>query len=72
MLKHDMGVGLYVPPKVLVHEIKGGGTKIVYQLPTSWLGDDVSEVMRGHMQVVETKLEELFTSVLTQEGVSKF
>ena len=43
----------------------------VYQLPTSWLGDDISQTMRENMQVVETKLEELCTSVLAQENAPK-
>ena len=72
MLKHDMSVGLYVPPKVLVQEIPSGGTKIVYEVPTSWFAEEGSELLKEHMQVVETKLEQLFTSILTPISVSKY
>ncbi|KIP11357.1 hypothetical protein PHLGIDRAFT_99994 [Phlebiopsis gigantea 11061_1 CR5-6] len=72
MLKRDMSVGLYVPPKVLVQEIVGGGTKIVYELPTSWFAEQGSDMVREHAQVVETKLEQLFIRILTPLNVSKY
>lgn len=65
MLKVDLDIGLFVPPRALVQEIQGGGTRIVYQLPTSWLGDPAPEGLREVMQVVETKMEVLFSKVLS-------
>ena len=64
MLKLDMGIGLFVPPRALVQGIKGGGTKITYQLPTSWLGDPAPEELKELMQLAESKMEVFFTGVL--------
>lgn len=64
MLKVDLDVGLFVPPRALVQEIQGGGTRIVYQLPTSWLGDPAPEGLKEAMQAVETKMDALFKKVL--------
>lgn len=65
MLKHDISVGLYVPAKVLVQEVRGGGTKIVYQAAMTWLGDDIPEVLKKPLQAVDTRVEELLTRVLS-------
>lgn len=64
MIKHDLSIGLYVPAKVLVQEIKGGGTRIVYQAAMTWLGDDVPEVLKKPLQAVDMRVEELLTRVL--------
>lgn len=66
ILKHDMSIGLYVPPKVVVQAIPGGGTKIIYQAPTSWLGDDAPEVLKKPLQAVDSKMEEVLTRILSE------
>ena len=67
MLKHDMSIGLYVPPRILVQEIKGGlGTKIVYQAPSTFMGDVPPEVLQEALEVVDRKMEELLTRILTE------
>lgn len=66
MLKYDMSIGLYVPPKILVQEIKDGvGTKIVYQSPTTFMGDAPPDVLQTALEVVDVKMEELLTRILS-------
>ena len=64
MLKVDLDIGLSVPPRALVQEIEGGGTRVVYQLPTSWLGDPAPEGLKELLQIAETKMEVFFHKVL--------
>ena len=66
VLKHDMSmIGLYMPPRILVQEIKGGvGTKVAYQSPTTFLGDVQPDVVQAALEDVDVKMEELLTRVL--------
>ena len=65
ILKHDMSVGLYIPPKILVQEIKGGGTRILYQAPTSWVGPDAPDALKQALKGVDAMMEKLMTRMLS-------
>ena len=65
MLKQNMEVGLYLPPKFLVQEdLKTGGPRVLYNPPTAWLGEGVSDELMAVLELAETKLEEFFRRVL--------
>lgn len=67
-LRYDMSAGLYVPPKVLVQEIEDGGTRILYDLPSSIVarGAAVGEV-KAALQDLDGKLERMITRVLSAD-----
>jgi len=62
MVRHKIGVGLYVPLRVLISEDAGGVTHLEYDLPSSLLGQfdapEVNEV--AHM--LDQKLNALISS----------
>jgi uncharacterized protein (DUF302 family) len=64
MLKHDMAVGLNIPPRVLVQEMEGGGTRVQYDLPSSWFTENPSPELRSAMEDLDRKLEAMLRKVL--------
>lgn len=65
MMKLNMDAGLYLPPKFFVQEVRGGGTRVLYNPPTAWLGEGVSDELRAVLELAEGLLEEFFRKVLT-------
>ena len=67
ILKHDMSAGLDVPPKFLVQETENGGTRIIYDLPSSVMaaGAPRNAEMKVALEDLDKKLEALVNKVLT-------
>jgi uncharacterized protein (DUF302 family) len=62
MLEQNLGVGLYVPLRLFVYEDKDGKTHIVYDKPSSLLGQFQNEKISAVAQMLDRKLEELATT----------
>jgi uncharacterized protein (DUF302 family) len=67
ILKHDMSAGLDVPPKLLVQEMDNGGTRILYDLPSSVMpaGGPPSAEMKAALESLDSKFELMLNRVLT-------
>ena len=65
MLKHDMGVGLNIPPRVLVQATVEGGSRVQYDLPSSWYTDNSSQELKTAMEGLDRKLEAMLRRVLS-------
>lgn len=60
MLKHNINAGLFVPVEVLVKEIQGGGTEIIYNLPSGLIaGLNRDEKLVEAAEALDRKLEVL-------------
>lgn len=65
MLRHDPDAALYIPPKILIQETGAGGTRIVYDLPSSVVGQGIrSAELASALAELDTKLELLVKRVL--------
>jgi uncharacterized protein (DUF302 family) len=68
MMKHDLGVGLNVPVRVLIHEPPGGGTQVDYDLPSSLMRRlDNAEVTAAALKL-DAKLAALVERVLGEQA----
>lgn len=67
ILQNDMTAGLHIPPKLLVQETENGGTRIVYDLPSSVMGagGPCNAEMKAALEDLDRKLELLVNKVLT-------
>ncbi|KAI0672147.1 hypothetical protein C8Q78DRAFT_729407 [Trametes maxima] len=75
MLRHDLTVGLHVPPKLLVLEnADQRGTKVVYDDPAALIpvpsrgiaaGEDVNAELRATAEKLSAKVEELVKAITT-------
>ncbi|KAI0090554.1 hypothetical protein BDY19DRAFT_935805 [Irpex rosettiformis] len=67
VLKNDMTAGLDIPPKLLVQETDNGGTRIIYDLPSSIMaaGAPRNAEMEAALDKLDKKFELLVNKVLT-------
>ncbi|MEH2169611.1 MAG: DUF302 domain-containing protein [Nostoc sp.] len=63
MLEQNLGVGLYVPLRMLVYENQQGKTQISYEKPSSLLGQFQNDKILAIALMLDRKLEELTTKV---------
>ncbi|MCC5611805.1 DUF302 domain-containing protein [Nostoc sp. CHAB 5834] len=63
MLEQNLGVGLYVPLRMLVYENQQGKTQISYEKPSSLLGQFQNNKILAIALMLDRKLEELTTKV---------
>lgn len=71
MLRHDILGGLHIPPRVVLQAVPGGGTRAVYDLPSSVISPAVGEQasadraeLEAAMKTLDEKLEALLREVL--------
>ena len=68
-LKHDLSYGLHVPPKILVQETENGGTRILYDLPSSIIPrGTASGEAKAALLALDDKLERMVRRVLTVDN----
>ena len=65
MLQYDMCVALNVPPRVLVQAMPSGGTRVMYDLPSSWYVVETRGELKAAMENLDEKLEAMLIKVLT-------
>ena len=66
IMKHTMEAGLNIPPKVLVQATPTGGTRILYDLPSSTFGPgSVNPELKGLLEGLDNKLEKMIRRVLS-------
>ncbi|BAZ49782.1 hypothetical protein NIES4103_23940 [Nostoc sp. NIES-4103] len=63
MLEQNLGVGLYVPLRMLVYQNQQGKTEISYDKPSSVLGQFQNEKILAVALMLDQKLEELTTAL---------
>jgi uncharacterized protein (DUF302 family) len=63
MMKHDLGVGLNVPVRVLMYEPPGGGTRLGYDLPSSLMSRLNNTEVTAAARKLDTKLAALAEQV---------
>ncbi|KAL0949777.1 hypothetical protein HGRIS_009816 [Hohenbuehelia grisea] len=68
ILKHDLHAGLGIPPRLLVLGTPGGGTKILYHLPSSIMVPDAkaSEELYSALVALDERLERFVETVLEE------
>ena len=67
ILAHDLALGVNIPPRVLVQEAAGGGTRVLYNLPSAWCtdGEEVRPEVKAALEVLDGKLERMLRKVLS-------
>jgi uncharacterized protein (DUF302 family) len=68
MMKHDLGVGLNVPVRVLIHEPPGGGTQLDYDLPSSLINRLDNAEVTAAARKLDAKLAALVEHVLGEQA----
>ncbi|KAI0343432.1 hypothetical protein BDW22DRAFT_1169493 [Trametopsis cervina] len=66
LLKHDMAAGLAIPLKLLLQETESGGSKILYDLPSSIIlaGGQPNAELKAALDVTDRQFEALVRIVL--------
>lgn len=68
-LKHDMSCGLHVPPRILVQETESGGTRVLFDLPSTIMGRGrLTGEAKAAVDSLDAKLERMVRRVLTVDN----